>query len=209
MKSVTVKNNEINIIEIKKSKFLAFSYFVKDKEEVLDIIKAHKEKYKDARHNCFGYIIKRNLEEGFSDDGEPGRTAGFPILEYLKNNNYEYTLVIVTRYFGGILLGTGGLSRAYGDSAKMVLEKSGKCRVGQGIKIEFKTDYSNSEMIKYYLEKEKYIIENIKYLDEVIFDILVFEEEFEEFEYKFTKFLGIDKENFKYKLDKTIIRDER
>lgn len=209
MEKITVKNNEIDIIEIKKSKFLAFSYFVKDKEEVLEIIKEHKEKYKDARHNCFGYVIKSNLEEGFSDDGEPGRTAGFPILEYLKNNNYEYTLVIVTRYFGGILLGTGGLSRAYGDSTKMVLEKSGKCRVGQGIKIEFKTDYSNSETIKYYLEKEKYIIENIKYLDEVIFDILVFEEEFEEFEYKFTKFLGIDKENFKYKLDKTIIRDER
>lgn len=209
MKSVTVKKNEINIIEIKKSKFLAFSFFVKDKDEAFEIINKHKEKYKDARHNCFGYVIRKNLEEGFSDDGEPGRTAGYPILEYLKNNNYEYTLVIVTRYFGGILLGTGGLSRAYGDSTKYVLEKSKKAKVGLGVKIEFKTDYSKSESIKYFIEKEKYIIEDINYLDEVIFNVLVFEENFNEFKSKIIKLLGIDEKDFEYNIEKTIIRDER
>lgn len=182
------KSSEVSI-EIKKSKFLGFSYFVKTKKEALDIIEKHKEKYRDATHNCFGYIIKENIDEGFSDDFEPSKTAGYPILEYLKNNSYEYTLVIVTRYFGGTLLGTGGLVRAYTECTKNVLDGSGKYLVGEGYYYTFKISYKELDNINRYLEENKIIKRDEKFLEEIEITIEVLKDELEKIEKDLTNIL--------------------
>lgn len=203
MNKFTVKN-EISIeIEIKKSKFLAFSFFVKTKSEAMEIIKNHKEKYKDATHNCFGYIIKQNQEEGFSDDKEPSKTAGYPILEYLKKNHYEYVLVIVTRYFGGTLLGTGGLVRAYREATKLVLEKSLKALVDEGYICKFKTEYKNESIIRNLLEKENIKIKNINYLEDLEFEIILFNNEAKQIKKIINKKLG---KEINYVLEREIVR---
>lgn len=203
MNKFTVKNEGCVEIEIKKSKFLAFSFFVKTKNEAMEIIKNHKEKYKDATHNCFGYIIKQNQEEGFSDDKEPSKTAGYPILEYLKKNNYEYTLVIVTRYFGGTLLGTGGLVRAYREATKLVLEKSSKTLVQDGYICKFKIEYKNEGIIRNLLEKENIKIKNINYLEDLEFEIILFKNEVKQIKKLINKKLG---KEINFVLEKEIVR---
>lgn len=203
MNKFTVKNERCVEIEIKKSKFLAFSFFVKTKNEATEIIKNHKEKYKDATHNCFGYIIKQNQEEGFSDDKEPSKTAGYPILEYLKKNHYEYVLVIVTRYFGGTLLGTGGLLRAYREATKLVLEKSLKALVDEGYICKFKIEYKNEGIIRNLLEKENIKIKNINYLEDLEFEIILFKNEVKQIKKLINKKLG---KEINYVLEKEIVR---
>lgn len=182
MKNYCIKRESKVEYEIKNSRFIAFSYFVQTKKEVENIVKKHKQKYKDATHNCFGYIIKKNKEEGFFDDGEPSKTSGFPILEYLKKNNYEYTLIIVTRFFGGTLLGTGGLSRAYSDGVKKVLIESEKYIVNDGYEYIFECEYKDEGKIRYILEKNKIFIKNIKYIDKILFNILISFEDIEKLE---------------------------
>ena len=109
----------------KKSRFIANVFPVDSEEQALEIVEKTKKQYWDARHNCFAFVIGKNNEvQRFSDDGEPQGTAGKPILEVLTKGNIHNTLIIVTRYFGGTLLGTGGLVRAYGQSSKAAIENS-------------------------------------------------------------------------------------
>lgn len=205
-KSITIKENSKSINIIKKSKFISFSYFIKTKKEALDIIEKHNEKYNDATHNCYGYIIKKNLEEGFSDDGEPAKTAGFPIIEYLKNNNYEYTLVIVTRYFGGTLLGTGGLTSAYKEGAKSVLEISGKSLVGDGFLVEFTSEYGQAEKIKNILNVKGINIKDIKYEEKVSFKVEIFEDQLNILEKELAEIFKVDIKNLNFKKEEVLVR---
>ena len=109
-----------------------------------------KKEHWDARHNCYAFIIGRNSEiQRFSDDGEPQGTAGKPILEVLVNGNIRNTLIIVTRYFGGTLLGTGGLVRAYGQSAKVGIQNALVMRVCEGVSFDLRCDYNSIGKIKY------------------------------------------------------------
>ena len=121
----TITENVVTEITEKKSKFIANLCYVNNinqAEEQLNIIR---KKYHDARHNCYAYIIKdETLIKKASDDGEPSGTAGSPILNVLEKNNLCNVLAIVTRYFGGILLGAGGLVRAYTEAATKVIESS-------------------------------------------------------------------------------------
>lgn len=119
------ENSTFELVE-KKSKFIGQAFIVENVEEAEEIIKTTKKKYYDARHNCYAYRIlkKDEIIQKFSDDGEPSSTAGAPILNILEKNNLVNVLVIVTRYFGGILLGTGGLVKAYSESALNVINKS-------------------------------------------------------------------------------------
>ena len=111
-----------NTIIIKKSKFITHIYRVDNIDEVNEILANTRKKYYDATHNCYAYILGDNQEiQKASDDGEPQKTAGMPILEVLKNNNLTNVLAIVTRYFGGTLLGAGGLVRAYSSSISQAL----------------------------------------------------------------------------------------
>lgn len=166
----TIKNNEVSEIEEKRSKFIASIFYVETIDEVENAIKQVKKKYYDAKHNCYAYIIneKGNILKRFSDDGEPSGTAGSPILNTIKKNNLYNVLIIVTRYFGGILLGTGGLVRAYTEAATKSIEKAGVVEQELGYEIEIAITYQDFEKLKYYCNKNNIDITNIEYKENII-----------------------------------------
>lgn len=137
-------------IEEKKSRFIANVFSVSSEEEALTHINAVKKKYWDARHNCYAFIIGKKQElMRCSDDGEPQGTAGKPILEVIKGKELCNVLVVVTRYFGGTLLGTGGLVRAYTDATKAGLEASKIAKVISGKRLLLETDYNSVGKLLY------------------------------------------------------------
>lgn len=166
----TIKDNcSAQIIE-KKSKFIANIFYVESKEEAEEILKNTKKKYFDARHNCYAYIVQektKNIIERCSDDGEPSGTAGGPILNIIKAKKLCNILIIVTRYFGGVLLGTGGLVRAYTDASIQALNKAQIVKKQLGQKIKLIVEYSNLEEVKYYCRKKGIIIVNEEYSKQV------------------------------------------
>lgn len=150
----TIKTNAIVEIEEKRSRFIGSAFYVENEEEAERIIKDIKKKYYDARHNCFAYIINNgNATKRFSDDGEPSGTAGSPILNVLEKNELYNVLVIVTRYFGGILLGAGGLVRAYTEAAVKAIEKAEIVEQENGFELEIWISYQDMEKLKYYCDK--------------------------------------------------------
>ena len=167
---ITIKENIKSEIVEKKSKFIANIFFVESVEEAENKIKEMKKKYHDARHNCSCYRV---LEEGkivekSSDDGEPSGTAGGPMLIILQKRDLVNVVVIVTRYFGGILLGTGGLVRAYSDVTQNAIEEAEKQEIILGKEFEVKVDYSNLEKLKYYARTNSINISKIEYGNEII-----------------------------------------
>ncbi len=154
---LTIKENvQAEIVE-KKSKFIANLFYIENIEEAEKIIKETRKKYFDARHNCIAYRVIEDgqIIERFSDDGEPSGTAGAPMLNILQKNGYVNVLIVVTRYFGGILLGTGGLVRAYSDSLTLAIEKSIKIEKRLGNQLEVIVDYSELDNFKYYCRNNK------------------------------------------------------
>ncbi len=179
----TIKEKVTGEIVEKKSKFIANIYPVNTVKEAEDIIKKMKKTYHDARHNCFAYSIVEDEKQinKFSDDGEPSGTAGAPMLSILNNNNLCNVLVIVTRYFGGILLGTGGLVRAYSNATLQALENAEYINKILGYTIEVVMDYENLQYFKYYCEKKDINIVKMEYLEKIKCIIEVAEEEKKEF----------------------------
>lgn len=166
----TIAENCTGQILQKKSKFIANIYNVESSEEAEEKIKQIKKKYYDARHNCYAYRVVEKDEsiiEKCSDDGEPSGTAGAPMLNILKTNNYCNVLAIVTRYFGGILLGTGGLVRAYTQATLATLENANNMIKEKGQIIKVILDYSNVESFKHYCKKNGITIVNEEYLESV------------------------------------------
>lgn len=166
----TIKENvEAEIVE-KKSKFIASVFKIATLEEAESIIKIVKKKYFDARHNCYAYSVIENSKiiTRFSDDGEPSGTAGAPILNILNGNNLTNVLVIVTRYFGGILLGTGGLVKAYSDVTKKAIYSTEILEKELGYEVLFEVSYSDLEKFKYYLNQNKIYTTNVEYVENVI-----------------------------------------
>ena len=170
---ITILNDETAEIVEKKSKFIANLIHVESIEDAENKIKEIKKKYYDARHNCVAYRVSEGgqIVEKSSDDGEPSGTAGGPMLNILQKNNLCNLVVIVTRYFGGILLGTGGLVRAYSDATLQVIEKATKVIKVQGVKIEVGLDYSNLEIFKYYCKNNDINIRNINYSENIILEV--------------------------------------
>lgn len=146
-----IKDNSEYEETVKKSKFISFLYFVKSIDEVNNYLNELKTKYKDASHICYAYIVDNNVK--YNDDKEPSKTAGFPILNVLKNNDLNYVLAVVVRYFGGIKLGSGNLLRTYLNVTNENLKKTG---------------------IKEYKLKKEYIItcnyDNVNYVNNVLKD---------------------------------------
>lgn len=175
----TIRNNEVSEIEEKRSKFIASIFYVETIDEVENAIKQVKKKYYDAKHNCYAYIINENgnILKRFSDDGEPSGTAGSPILNTIEKNNLYNVLIIVTRYFGGILLGTGGLVRAYTEAATKSIEKAGVVEQELGYEIEITIMYQDFEKLKYYCNKNNIDITNIEYKENIICKIEVTNDE--------------------------------
>lgn len=148
-KYILIKTEEADI-EVKKSHFICNLRLVKNENEAKDFIAFIRKKYYDARHHCFAMRIgsPEKVFERSGDDGEPQGTAGKPMLEILKGADLYDVCAVVTRYFGGTLLGTGGLVRAYSDSLKEALTRSEKAVLNDGLSIGIVSGYSDAEKIK-------------------------------------------------------------
>lgn len=153
-KTIKEENMQAEIVE-KKSKFIANVFYVETSRDAEEIIKNINKKYYDARHNCYAYSVKNPNEsiKRFSDDGEPSGTAGAPMLNIIEKNNISNILIIVTRYFGGILLGTGGLVRAYSEATIKALEKVTYAKEECGMEVSITISYSDFENLKYFCKK--------------------------------------------------------
>ncbi len=165
MDFITIQENvQTEIIE-KKSKFIANLFPIESIDEAETIIKEIRKKYYDARHNCIAYRLIENNQiiEKSSDDGEPSGTAGSPMLAILQKNNLANVLIVVTRYFGGILLGTGGLVRAYSDSLLKAIEESKKIPKCMGIEMMITLEYKDFAHFKFYCKSNNIFITNVEY----------------------------------------------
>lgn len=147
----TVVDN-INELIIKKSKFITLTYNLSNKEDINKKLEQLRNKYKDATHICYAYIIEN--QEKYEDDGEPSGTAGMPILNILQKENLNNVLCVVVRYFGGIKLGAGGLVRAYSKACKeTIITKT----LEKGVKVKITFNYNDIKKIDYLLKKTKII----------------------------------------------------
>lgn len=167
---ISIKKNVETEIIVKKSKFICNLIRVESQKEAEESIKKIKKKYYDARHSCVSYrvIEDEQIVEKSSDDGEPSGTAGGPMLNILQKNNLCNVLVIVTRYFGGILLGTGGLVRAYSDATFEAINFAEKIEECIGLEAEVELDYNNLETFKYYCKKNDIYIKDYEYSEKII-----------------------------------------
>ena len=171
------QGGEGEIVE-KKSRFIATVIPAGSEEEVLAFIESVRKKYWDARHHCFAYVIgERNELQRCSDDGEPSGTAGKPMLEVLLGEEIHNVAVVVTRYFGGTLLGTGGLVRAYSAATKQGLASSVIITKILGVKLCISTDYTGLVKIQYILGQRGLQILDSVYTDKVELEALIPEDE--------------------------------
>ncbi|WP_393966130.1 YigZ family protein [Exiguobacterium sp. S22-S28] len=170
----TVKENGFHEIIIQKSRFITYLARATSEQETQSFIADLKKKHHDANHNCSAYVIgERNEIQKANDDGEPSGTAGVPMLEVLKKRNLRNTVVVVTRYFGGIKLGGGGLIRAYGSSVSEALNAVGIVeRVAHDL-VEITVDYTWLGKLENELRATPHIIDQIHYLDQVKIDVWV------------------------------------
>lgn len=171
---IIVKNGGEGLYEEKKSRFIARVYSVESESEAAAHIEAARKKYWDARHNCYAFVIGENNElTRCSDDSEPSGTAGKPIFEVITGAGVHNCLVIVTRYFGGTLLGTGGLVRAYTKAAKEALSDSSLALVVPGALYRVVTDYNGVGKVQYAAASLEAEIKDSVYSDKVELAIAV------------------------------------
>lgn len=172
MRRKIYQNGQAELIE-KKSRFIAYVFAIRHEEEAQAILAAHRKQYWDARHHCFAYVLDgANPVMRFSDDGEPSGTAGKPILEVLQHAEVENTLVIVTRYFGGVLLGAGGLVRAYTKATVLGLEAAVLATVVEGRSAVLICNYEQSGKLQHYLAEQQIQITDTEYGQEVTYHLL-------------------------------------
>ena len=173
------KGAQAELVE-KKSRFIATIRPVSTEEEAVAFIEEMKKKYYDARHNCSAFVIgsKGELTRS-SDDGEPSGTAGRPMLEVLTGSGIRNIAAVVTRYFGGVLLGTGGLVRAYSGAVKMALEQCETITRRYGVQMLIKTDYNGVGKIQYLLGSKDVVIQDSVYAADVQMTVLVPIEEYD------------------------------
>lgn len=163
----TIKSEKVSELVIKKSRFIAWAIPVNHIEEVGDLLAKARQLWPGANHYCYAYILRNPPQEKYSDDGEPSGTAGLPILNIIKYHNLTNVLVVVARYFGGILLGASGLVRAYSSAALDVLEKAEKQLFVLCQRLGIETDYVCWGKIEYLCNQENVFI------DKVVFDVSV------------------------------------
>lgn len=177
-KILTISKKGSSRIEEKKSVFIGQAAPVRDEKEAIDFIDQVRRKLADANHHTFAYQIGENNEiQRANDGGEPSGTAGRPILEIIKQENLRDIVVVVSRYFGGILLGTGGLVRAYGKAGRQAIIDGEIMEKVYGQKVFVTLDYYLLGKVRNYLNSERIFIENVSYTDKVqMICLCVFEE---------------------------------
>ena len=180
-----VKELVINEISITKSKFITYLFPVQSLEEIKEKLKEFKDKYKDATHICYSYILDENTFK-YYDDGEPSSTAGAPIYQVLKGNDLIYTMCVVIRYFGGTKLGVGGLVKAYSGSC---IEALNKAVVIDYVLLDsylIEVGYSNYDKLEYFLKNNDIIIEKKLFDEKVTLQIRANEKSLELLQDSFT-----------------------
>ena len=178
----TIKGIEVSEFEVDKSIFITTAKHVESEEEAIEFIEEIREKYKDATHNCTAYIINKTpVIKRYNDDGEPQGSAGLPMLSVLEKEEVTNVAVVVTRYFGGKLLGKGGLVRAY---TKGVADTVGPNALYKRdyFRVELILSYTILGQIENYLNEEKYKVIDKTYTDEVRFEIYVRKDKYPKFE---------------------------
>ena len=173
MSYITIKDFGEDRFEEKKSEFIGYAKRVENEDEAKAFVNEIKSQHKQARHNCYAYVIgeKMNIQR-YSDDGEPQGTAGIPILEVMKKSNITDCAIVVTRYFGGILLGAAGLTRAYIKGASIALKAAGVVEKVYGLKLSFEIEYDLYGKIQYICSQNSWHIEDSEYTDKITIHIL-------------------------------------
>ena len=215
----TIKQNITTQIVEKKSKFIANLYYAPTIEDAENILQNIKKQYYDAKHNCYAYRIK--TQDGIisksSDDGEPSGTAGAPMLNIITKNELVNVLIVVTRYFGGILLGTGGLVKAYSEVLIDAIKKATFVMEQQGVEMEVIINYNDFEKLNYYCNKNLLTIVHTEYNDKIKCIIEMNEEEknkiienINNLNFKIESYKIISNKNIRKNLEKkTLIKKNR
>lgn len=165
---LTIKDEASAKFEEKKSEFIGHIKRVYTEEEAKEFVNKIKNQHKEATHNVYAYVIGQNMGiQRYSDDGEPQGTAGVPVLDVIKKNNITDVAVVVTRYFGGILLGAGGLVRAYSKGASSAIKAGGIVEKVKGLPLNILIDYDLLGKVQYLFSQKEWFIENIDYTDKV------------------------------------------
>lgn len=186
---VPAQDSETEFTE-KRSRFIGHLWRVESEEEAREKIAQTKAKYYDARHNCWCYLIREGGITRYSDDGEPQGTAGQPMLEVFRREGVENVCCVVTRYFGGVLLGTGGLLRAYTRSAKDALEAAGVAVVRQWVQTAVECPYYFLERVKGEIAAAQGILGEIAYGAQVRIPALLPVEHWEAYAARITELTG-------------------
>lgn len=185
----TIEQEAEAVVVEKKSKFIANVFYIESEKEAEEILNKIRKKYYDARHHCFAYRIKK--EDGIfqrqSDDGEPSGTAGAPMLNILEKQKLVNILVIVTRYFGGILLGTGGLVKAYSEALKEALNNAHEIEKEEGYEVEIILDYDTSSRFEHFCMQNNIQIIQKEYSEKVKIIIEIAKEKYEKIVEKYLK----------------------
>lgn len=173
MSYFTIKDESKAEFKEKKSIFIGQVKRVETEDAAKEFIQKVKSQHKEARHNVYAYIIGENkMVQRYSDDGEPHGTGGIPMLEVLKKSEITDVVVVVTRYFGGILLGTGGLARAYSKGASLAIKEAGVVEKVKGILLEIVIEYDLLGKLQHICAELNTHIENIEYTEKVKIEIL-------------------------------------
>ena len=190
---LSIKNNDIYEETIKYSKFISLIFKVYSREEVNFYLDKVKVDYPNATHYCYGYVIDNDIKS--SDDGEPSKTAGNPILNQITSNNLNYVLIVVIRYFGGIKFGTGLLTRTYAKMARDVIKRNNIVTLEHGYDIDIIFNYNDIKNIDYILNSSKIINkqfnDNVKYNVHINDNIL---DKLSNYDIKINKEIYIEKE---------------
>lgn len=179
---ITIKQAVLNETVIQKSRFICYLQRTETEEQAQEFINFIKNQHKGANHNCSAYVIgNQNQIQKANDDGEPSGTAGVPMLEVLKKQQVRHVTAVVTRYFGGIKLGGGGLIRAYGSAVSEAIKASGLVECVNHIRYNVKIEYHLLGKIENSLRSSVYLLNEIRYTDNVNLSIDVRAEQAEEF----------------------------
>lgn len=216
MSYFTIQNFGKDEFEEKKSTFIGRAKRIYTEDEAKDFINQVKAEEKEARHNVYAYVIGENMGiQRYSDDGEPQGTGGIPVLDVIKKNEVTDIVIVVTRYFGGILLGKGGLVRAYSKGAAVSIKDAGIVEKVKGRCINFTVEYDALGKIQYLFEQNLWHIENIDYTDKVSLtmfcelDIIsIVEKKVLEITNGNCKVIK-DDENFYFKMDNRLYEDKQ
>lgn len=179
-KFLTIKNEASAEIIEKKSKFIANVFYIENENEASKKILKVKKENRDARHNVYAYRLSNGLEK-YSDDGEPSGTAGPVILELLRGEKLSNVLIVVTRYFGGILLGTGGLARCYGGASKLAVQKLEKVEMKLCKEVKVSLKYEMYSILQHYCKSNDIKILDTKFLDKIEVTVLVYDSHSQKF----------------------------